>query len=86
LPQFSLFDILSAADDDFAVSGVAEHLKKTTDAAFFRNRSMTTPFTLYNSETQFMEAQNCDGSWAGEDAGWTEGDKCAGSGLCCARS
>jgi len=22
-----------------------------------------------------MEARNADGSWAGEDAGWTEGDK-----------
>ena len=24
-----------------------------------------------------MEARNADGSWAGEDAGWTEGDKWA---------
>jgi len=29
---------------------------------------------LYNNKTGFMEARNSDGSWAGEEAGWTEGD------------
>jgi len=56
---------------------MAEHLNRTADAAFFRNRSIITPFTLYNTETQFMEARNRSGAWAGEDAGWTEGDKWA---------
>jgi len=32
-----------------------------------------TPFTLFNDATGFMEARNADGSWAGEDNGWTEG-------------
>ena len=34
---------------------------------------MRTPFTLFNPDTGFMEARNEDGSWAGEDRGWTEG-------------
>ena len=34
---------------------------------------MRTPFTLFNDATGFMEARNADGSWAGEDNGWTEG-------------
>lgn len=29
---------------------------------------------LYNGKTGFMEARISDGSWAGEEAGWTEGD------------
>lgn len=29
---------------------------------------------MWNAETNFMESRNSDGSWAGEDAGWTEGD------------
>jgi putative alpha-1,2-mannosidase len=36
---------------------------------------MSASFTLFNDETGFMEARNADGSWAGEDEGWTEGDK-----------
>lgn len=29
---------------------------------------------MWNAETGFMESRNSDGSWAGEDEGWTEGD------------
>lgn len=29
---------------------------------------------MWNAETSFMESRNSDGSWAGEDEGWTEGD------------
>ncbi len=29
---------------------------------------------IFNNETGFMEARNANGSWAGQDAGWTEGD------------
>lgn len=64
-------------DDDYAVSVLAELLNKSSDAAFFRKRGMENPFTIFNTETGFMEARNADGSWAGEDAGWTEGDKWA---------
>jgi putative alpha-1,2-mannosidase len=34
---------------------------------------MNVPFNLFNDQTGFMEARNQDGSWAGEDRGWTEG-------------
>ena len=42
---------------------------------FFRNRSMTTPWNIFNSTTGFMEARNSSGAWAGSDVGWTEGDE-----------
>lgn len=29
---------------------------------------------MWNAEKGFMESRNSDGSWAGEDEGWTEGD------------
>jgi len=61
--------------DDFAVSVLATALNKTADAAFFHNRSIESPFSIFNSDTNFMEARNADGSFAGPDAGWTEGDK-----------
>jgi putative alpha-1,2-mannosidase len=38
---------------------------------------MSSSFSLFNDKTGFMEARNADGSWAGEDEGWTEGDKWA---------
>ncbi|THH21284.1 hypothetical protein EW146_g261 [Bondarzewia mesenterica] len=68
---------LDYAYDDFAVSVLASLLNKTEDAQFFRNRSMRAPFTIFNNDSGFMEARNADGSWAGENAGWTEGDKWA---------
>jgi putative alpha-1,2-mannosidase len=62
------------SDDDFAVSVLASLLNKTEDAAFFKERSLTSPFVIYNNVTGFMEARNRDGTWAGQDEGWTEGD------------
>ena len=50
---------------------------RTQDSHFFRNRSVFAPSTLFNNATGFMEARNADGSWAGPDNGWTEGDKWA---------
>ncbi|KAI0365464.1 glycoside hydrolase family 92 protein [Pilatotrama ljubarskyi] len=35
---------------------------------------LSAPFTIFNNATGFMEARNADGSWAGQTAGWTEGD------------
>jgi putative alpha-1,2-mannosidase len=61
-------------DDDYAVSVLAEAMNHSRDAEIFRNRANRNAFTLFNSETGFMEARNADGSWAGQDAGWTEGD------------
>ncbi|KAH9853218.1 glycoside hydrolase family 92 protein [Lenzites betulinus] len=63
--------------DDYAVSVLATALGKTDDAARFRARAFSAPFTIFNNDTGFMEARNANGSWAGPDAGWTEGDKWA---------
>ncbi|CDO69451.1 Glycoside Hydrolase Family 92 protein [Trametes cinnabarina] len=60
--------------DDYAVSVLASALGKDADAAFFRARAFSAPFTIFNNATGFMEARNANGSWAGQDAGWTEGD------------
>ncbi|KAI0051484.1 glycoside hydrolase family 92 protein [Auriscalpium vulgare] len=68
---------LDYAYDDFAVSVLARIVGNTEDSSFFLNRSMVAPFTIYNNGTGFMEARNADGAWAGESAGWTEGDKWA---------
>ncbi|KDQ28672.1 glycoside hydrolase family 92 protein [Pleurotus ostreatus PC15] len=68
---------LDYAYDDYAVYVLAKALNKTSEAAFFLNRSLEAPFSIFNDATGFMEARNADGSWAGEDAGWTEGDKWA---------
>lgn len=43
------------------------------EADFLLERSKRAPFTLWNEKTGFFEARNADGSWAGEDRGWTEG-------------
>lgn len=64
-------------DDDYAISQLAHALAKPDNATAFHARSMSAPFTIYNTDTNFMEARSADGSWAGADAGWTEGDKWA---------
>ena len=61
-------------DDDWAVATLAELLGYTDNATFFRNRAQTSPFSIYNNATGFMEARNANGTWAGQDEGWTEGD------------
>ncbi|KAG6334272.1 hypothetical protein ID866_4812, partial [Astraeus odoratus] len=68
---------LGYAYDDYAVSVFAKLLGKTDDEAFFRNRSLINPFTIFNTQTGFMEARYANGTWAGPDVGWTEGDKWA---------
>ncbi|KAG6815949.1 hypothetical protein H0H93_008766, partial [Arthromyces matolae] len=69
---------LDYAYDDYAAYVLASALGKPSNVTtFLYERSMKAPFTLFNSDTGFMEARNEDGSWAGEDAGWTEGDKWA---------
>lgn len=64
-------------DDDFAVATLATLLNKSADTTRFTSRALSAPFTIYNNATGFMEARNANGSWAGPDAGWTEGDKWA---------
>ncbi|KAF7983020.1 hypothetical protein HWV62_24658 [Athelia sp. TMB] len=63
--------------DDYAVSVFASLLGKTHDAAILRKRGKDNPFKIFNNATGFMEARNANGTWAGDDAGWTEGDKWA---------
>ncbi|KAI0666060.1 glycoside hydrolase family 92 protein [Trametes maxima] len=65
---------LDYAYDDYALSVLAAALGKDADAAHFRERAFSAPFTIFNNDTGFMEARNADGAWAGQNAGWTEGD------------
>ncbi|KAI0029196.1 glycosyl hydrolase family 92-domain-containing protein [Vararia minispora EC-137] len=65
---------LDYAYDDYALAVLADHLGKADDAALFRKRAMGAPFMIFNEETGFMEARFRNGSWAGQEEGWTEGD------------
>lgn len=64
---------LITTDDDYAASFVASWAKAYEDAELLRQRSSNWK-NLFNNRTGFIEARNSDGSWAGEGAGWTEGD------------
>ncbi|KAF6762454.1 glycoside hydrolase family 92 protein [Ephemerocybe angulata] len=69
---------LDYAYDDYAAYVLARELSKPDNVTkFLYDRAMHAPFTLFNEDTGFMEARNADGNWAGEDKGWTEGDKWA---------
>jgi len=65
---------LDYAFDDFAVSVVARETGHDDVADFLLTRSQNYR-KIFNNATGFMEARVSNGSWAGEDAGWTEGDK-----------
>jgi len=65
---------LDYAYDDYAVSVLAALHDKSSDANTFLTRSQSASFTLLNNATGFMEARNANGSWAGQEEGWTEGD------------
>ncbi|KAL7416786.1 glycoside hydrolase family 92 protein [Mrakia frigida] len=67
---------LAYAYDDYAVSLIAQTAGHPEDAAFYLNRSQSYR-TIFNSETSFMEARWANGSWAGREEGWTEGDEWA---------
>lgn len=72
-PPYDL-NITRALDDDHAAYKLALALKKPDNiTSFLLQRSFTAPFTLYNSDTGFMEAKNANGTLAGPDNGWTEG-------------
>lgn len=62
--------------DDYAVGTLASLLNHTDDASRFLLRSLNYR-NIFNNDTGFMEARFENGSWAGPDAGWTEGDKWA---------
>ena len=61
-------------DDDYATAILALELNHTEDYTFFNDRSLSTYKSIFNNATGFMEARNVNGSWAGQDEGWTEGD------------
>ncbi|ODN72681.1 hypothetical protein L202_08120 [Cryptococcus amylolentus CBS 6039] len=52
------------------------HLNLSSTASLLNTRSKNYK-SLWNNGTSFMEARNSDGSWAGDENGWTEGDKWA---------
>ncbi|KAI9709440.1 MAG: hypothetical protein M1820_003200 [Bogoriella megaspora] len=64
---------LDYAFDDFAASVVASHANNSSAARKLLARSQKYR-TIYNRNTTFMEAKNDNGTWAGSDQGWTEGD------------
>ena len=65
---------LDYAFDDFAASVVAQHAGDIATSQELLNRSLTNYHSIYNPTTGFMEAKNANGTWAGSDQGWTEGD------------
>jgi len=66
-------ELMMTPDDDWAASLVARQLGETEIADHLLARSSSWK-NLFNNATGFMEARNSDGSWAGEEVGWTEGD------------
>lgn len=64
---------LDYAFDDHAAAIVATHAGDITASVELRTRSKNY-HTLYNHNTTFMEARNDNGTWAGRDQGWAEGD------------
>jgi putative alpha-1,2-mannosidase len=62
------------SDDDYATYILGKELgKPEEEISFLLERAKRNPFTLWNEKTGFFEARNEDGSWAGEERGWTEG-------------
>ncbi|KAK5112208.1 hypothetical protein LTR62_004369 [Meristemomyces frigidus] len=64
---------LDYAFDDYAAAIVANHSNDSTTAQLLLQRSQNY-HNLYNPTTTFMEAQNANGTRAGPNQGWTEGD------------
>jgi putative alpha-1,2-mannosidase len=71
---FACFNWGCPVDDDYAAYKLGVALGKPDNVtSFLLERAMRAPFTLFNEQTGFMEARHANGSWAGEDQGWTEG-------------
>lgn len=64
---------LDYAFDDYAASIVAQHANDTATADQLLKRSQNYR-NIYNPTTTFMEARNVNGTWAGSEQGWAEGD------------
>ncbi|KAI0872716.1 glycoside hydrolase family 92 protein [Hypoxylon argillaceum] len=65
---------LDYAFDDWACAKVARAAGEVEAANALEKRAKSYA-SLWNSETQFMQARNSNGSFANETWGWTEGDK-----------
>ncbi|KAJ5706754.1 hypothetical protein N7488_006555 [Penicillium malachiteum] len=65
---------LDYAFDDYACSIVGAHAgADNASIEALRNRSGNYA-TIWNNDTQFMQARNGNGTWANSEWGWTEGD------------
>ena len=65
---------LDYAFNDYACSVVGAHAgADNASIEALRTRSGNYA-TIWNNETQFMQARNDNGTWANSDWGWTEGD------------
>lgn len=64
---------LDYAFDDFAAHVVASHASDAHYAEQLLDRSKNYK-NVWNANTTFMEARNENGTWAGSEQGWTEGD------------
>ncbi|KAI7153510.1 hypothetical protein KC349_g8314 [Hortaea werneckii] len=64
---------LDYAFDDYAAAVVAKYAGDETAGKNLRDRSQNY-HNIFNTKTGFMEAKNTNGTWAGSEQGWTEGD------------
>lgn len=64
---------MAVLSEYIAANGIP-HITKSHNSSFFSDRSKLASYALFNPSTGFMEARNTDGSWAGQDEGWTEGN------------
>lgn len=64
---------LDYAFNDYAAAVVAQYAgdQSTADELFARADNYK---TIWNEDTEFMQARNANGTWADESWGWTEGD------------
>ena len=80
--------LMSILDDDYAASRLLSTLLSSDPSLSSKHPHFSDLATqlltrslshreLYNPSTGFLEARNADGSFAGPDRGWTEGDKWA---------
>ncbi|KAI9903797.1 hypothetical protein N3K66_000326 [Trichothecium roseum] len=65
---------LDYAFNDYAAAVVARHAGKDEAAEALLKRSQNYKH-IWNSERQFMQARNDNGTWADPSWGWTEGDE-----------
>ncbi|KAI4866110.1 glycoside hydrolase family 92 protein [Hypoxylon rubiginosum] len=65
---------LDYAFNDAACAVVARAVGEPDEAAALEKRAKNYA-TIWNGETQFMQARNGNGTWANDTWGWTEGDK-----------